>query len=144
MTFARCTRGLYQLLLLLHPPAFRERFGKEMLWIFDQSVTDGGGTVRVIGDGFVSLTTQWMATDTVPRANTGSFQVVSTGSFSAAHLTQATAIALLVTLGFFKLLTQSVPLPQPAKDFNVWRGRFAMCAGHRCNSVPTTEFCGRK
>lgn len=143
MTFPRCARGLYRLLLLLHPPAFRERFAGEMLWIFDQSVTDSG-TLRVMGDGCVSLVTQWMATDTVPQANTGSFRIMPTSSLSAVRITQATAIALVLTLGFFKLLTQSVPLPQPPKDFKVWRGRFAMCADQRCNSIATTEFCGKR
>lgn len=139
----RVSRGLYRLLLLLHPPAFRERFAGEMLWIFDQSVADTG-TVRVMADGCVSLVTQWMASDAVPQANTGSFQIVPADSLSARRLTQATAIALVLTVGFFKLLTQSVPLPQPPKDFKVWRGRFALCAGHRCDSIPENEFCGRK
>jgi hypothetical protein len=143
MTFPRCARGLYRLLLFLHPPAFRERFAGEMLWIFDQSVMDGD-TLRVMGDGCVSLVTQWMATDTVPQANPGSFRSVPTGSLSAMRVTQATAVALLLTLGFFKLLTQSVPLPQPPKDFRVWQGRFALCANHRCKSIVTPDFCGTR
>jgi Ca2+-binding EF-hand superfamily protein len=48
------TRRLYILLLQLHPRAFRERFGAEMLGIFDQSEQKAS----VIGDGFVSLIRQ--------------------------------------------------------------------------------------
>lgn len=109
-----------------------------MLWIFDQSMTDGG-TLRVLGDGCVSLVTQWMATDTVPQANTGSFRIVPTSSLSAMRITQATAIALVLTLGFFKLLTQSVPLPQPPKDFRVRRAAWTLC---RIHSHPLERYPG--
>ncbi|MDA0205875.1 MAG: hypothetical protein O3A53_03690 [Acidobacteria bacterium] len=51
-------RTLYRLLLQLHPPAFRERYAAEMLWIFDQT-EDGLETVRLLGDGVVSLLRQW-------------------------------------------------------------------------------------
>ena len=30
-------RSLYRRLLCLHPPAFRQRFAEEMLWIFDEA-----------------------------------------------------------------------------------------------------------
>jgi hypothetical protein len=50
-------RILYRLLLHLHPPAFRERYGEEMLWIFDQ--TAGGlKTARLLGDAAISLIRQ--------------------------------------------------------------------------------------
>ena len=34
-------RWLYAGLLRLHPPGFRQRFGQEMLWIFDQAKANG-------------------------------------------------------------------------------------------------------
>lgn len=130
MNAIRCIRGTYRLLLLMHPPAFRERFGTEMLWIFDQTARDGG-TLHILRDGCMSLAKQWMATDTVPRANTGAFRSVSTGSLSAVRITQATAVALVLALGFLKLLTQSVPLPQPPKEFRVRRAAWALCRVYR-------------
>ena len=36
------SRSLYRLLLNLHPPAFRERFAAEMLWIFDEAAATQG------------------------------------------------------------------------------------------------------
>lgn len=50
------TRRVYILLLQLHPRAFRERFGDEMLGIFDESAQRGS----LVGDGLVSLFRQSM------------------------------------------------------------------------------------
>jgi hypothetical protein len=49
------TRRLYILLLRLHPRAFRQRFGDEMLGIFDQSTEKSS----LLADGFVSYFRQW-------------------------------------------------------------------------------------
>jgi Ca2+-binding EF-hand superfamily protein len=49
------TRWLYILLLRLHPRAFKQRFGDEMLAIFDQSGERGS----LMADGFLSLARQW-------------------------------------------------------------------------------------
>jgi hypothetical protein len=52
-------RFLYIWLLRVHPQRFRQRFGDEMLSIFDQS---GRITTQIslIGDGLISLFRQWM------------------------------------------------------------------------------------
>ena len=52
-------RSLYRLLLKLHPPAFRERFAEEMLWIFDEAAATQG-VPRLFADAFVSLMRQWV------------------------------------------------------------------------------------
>jgi hypothetical protein len=49
------TRRLYILLIRLHPRAFRQRFGEEMLGIFDQSAQKSS----LLADGFVSYFRQW-------------------------------------------------------------------------------------
>jgi hypothetical protein len=51
-------RFLYRCLIRLHPRAFRERFGDEMLCIFDEASRLGG--VSFIADGFASLACQWL------------------------------------------------------------------------------------
>src|SRR5947199_4942606 len=52
-------RALYRCLLLLHPPAFRRRFGAEMLSIFDDAAeSDGAGSLLL--DGFFSVARQWV------------------------------------------------------------------------------------
>jgi hypothetical protein len=48
-------RVFYRLLLWLHPPSFRRRFGDEMLWIFDETAAHTGA----LADGFASLLRQW-------------------------------------------------------------------------------------
>jgi D-alanyl-D-alanine carboxypeptidase len=58
MTQSMC-RSLYRMLLNLHPPAFRERFAAEMLWIFDETATTQG-VPRLFADAFVSLVRQWV------------------------------------------------------------------------------------
>ena len=49
------TRLVYILLLRLHPRAFRQRFGDEMLGIFDQFPEKSS----LLADGFVSFFRQW-------------------------------------------------------------------------------------
>ncbi len=49
------TRRVYILLLRLHPRAFRQRFGDEMLGIFDECAGKGS----LLADGFLSLFRQW-------------------------------------------------------------------------------------
>jgi hypothetical protein len=52
-------RALYQCILQLHPPDFREQFAGEMLWIFDESAASEG-VLRLFADGLVSLVRQWV------------------------------------------------------------------------------------
>jgi EF hand len=51
-------RFLYAGFLRLHPPAFRQRFGQEMLWIFDQAKANGR-TAPLFADAILSLWRQW-------------------------------------------------------------------------------------
>jgi hypothetical protein len=50
---------LYRWLVRLHPPAFRERFGAEMLCVYDKA--DCSERSRLVADGLVSLVRQWVA-----------------------------------------------------------------------------------
>ncbi|HEY6443282.1 MAG TPA: hypothetical protein VIY66_08080 [Candidatus Acidoferrales bacterium] len=51
-------RSLYRVLVLLHPQRFRERFGEEMLCIFDESPPERGA--RLLVDCLLSLLRQWL------------------------------------------------------------------------------------
>jgi hypothetical protein len=53
------TRTLYRWLIGLHPPAFRLRFGHELLWIFDES-SDAFGSAPLLSDAAISLLRQWL------------------------------------------------------------------------------------
>jgi hypothetical protein len=45
-------RGIYRCVLGMHPPAFRRRFGEEILAIFDQA-PGKFAALRLLLDGFV-------------------------------------------------------------------------------------------
>ena len=111
-------RRIYQLLLRLHPAAFQERFGKEMLWIFDELLGEIGLT-RLCTDAALSLVKQHLSNDPVPRSKSGLFQAWPEETLSAVRLFQAGVIASITLIGFFGLLHQSVPLPQPARTFAI-------------------------
>lgn len=49
----------YRCIVRLHPRAFREQFGEEMTGIFEEAAKTHGG-FRLLGDGLVSLTRQWI------------------------------------------------------------------------------------
>jgi|CZKS01.1.fsa_nt_gi hypothetical protein len=51
-------RWFYAGLLRLHPLRFRQRYGEEMLWIFDQAAAKGR-TFPLFGDAVLSLWRQW-------------------------------------------------------------------------------------
>jgi hypothetical protein len=51
------SRLVYRLILRLHPASFREEFGPEMLWIFEQE-QQPGATVHLFLDGTLSLLRQ--------------------------------------------------------------------------------------
>jgi len=52
-------RALYCGLLWLHPSSFEERFGEELLWIFD--IERGSGrSIALLLDCLVSLCRQWL------------------------------------------------------------------------------------
>src|SRR5258708_27387413 len=52
-------RMAYRCIVRLHPHAFRDQFGEEMMWTFEQAV-ETHGAFRLLGDGLVSLTRQWV------------------------------------------------------------------------------------
>jgi hypothetical protein len=51
-------RFFYRALIALHPPRFRQRFGDEMLCVFDEA--GRGRTARLFADGALSLLRQWL------------------------------------------------------------------------------------
>jgi hypothetical protein len=53
------TGTFYRSLLWLHPPPFRERYGEEMAWIFDETGT-AEEKAFLFYDGLVSLARQWV------------------------------------------------------------------------------------
>ncbi len=69
--------SFYSALVRMHPPAFRKRFGDEMLSIFDQ--TEASRRPAALGDAALSLGRQWLfrpefhdSADSAPRRLAGS------------------------------------------------------------------------
>ena len=52
------SRLLYRLLLWLHPHEYREKFAKEMVWVFDR-LRSRRGVMSLLADGAISLVRQW-------------------------------------------------------------------------------------
>lgn len=76
-------RSLYRGLLWLHPPSFRQQYGEEMLWIFDET----GGAVSLLADGSFSLVRQWLK-------QPGTMTLAAAGFGGALHM----ALFLVMTL----------------------------------------------
>jgi D-alanyl-D-alanine carboxypeptidase len=53
------SRSLYRFLVQLHPPAFRQRFAPEMLWIFEE-IADRDARIELFSDALMSLARQWV------------------------------------------------------------------------------------
>jgi len=53
------TRWLYRILLWLHPPLFRRRYGPEMLWIFDETAAESNAA-PLMAEAAISLFRQWV------------------------------------------------------------------------------------
>ena len=126
MTSGRLQRRVYRAILRLYPAAFRERFSSEMLWIFDETVGEVG-MPRLLLDALCSVWKQRIVEEAAPQPAFGLFQALPASSLSLARLTQAAVLALVAVLGFFALLRQSVPLPQPPRTFAVRRSVVDVC-----------------
>jgi hypothetical protein len=129
-------RRIYQLLLRMHPPAFRERFADEMLWLFDETLGDAG-LFKLYTDAAYSLVKQHTANDSVPPSAPHLFRAVHVGTLSATRLFQAGAIASLAIIGFMKLLQPPLPLPQPPRIYAVRRYVPDICSGKHFASRST-------
>jgi len=113
-------RRIYQLLLRMHPPAFRERFADEMLWLFDETPGDAG-LFKLYTDAAYSLVKQHTANASVPPSSPQLFQALHVRTLSTTRVFQAGVVASLVTIGFMKLLQPALPLPELPRTYAVRR-----------------------
>ena len=104
---------VYRLILRSHPPSFIERFGGEMLWIFEEECKRGS-TVRLLFDGLLSLLRQRLSTQEKPtHGPMSTVLLISDSRMSTVRLLQGGLIASFLLLGFFSVLEHSGPLPVP-------------------------------
>ncbi|HEY2821236.1 MAG TPA: serine hydrolase domain-containing protein [Candidatus Acidoferrum sp.] len=70
----KLSRSLYRCLVQLHPPAFRQRFAPEMLWIFDE-VADHDARVELFADALTSLARQWIVRSVIQKLLVGELRL---------------------------------------------------------------------
>ena len=128
-------RMAYRCIVRLHPHAFRDQFGEEMMWTFEQAV-ETHGAFRLLGDGLVSLTRQWVfrprswgvaMTEAVPStpSEMGLFAwehiSASPSRLPAGRWMQGSLISLALFGGVWLAATQSVKRA-PIESFGIESG----------------------
>jgi hypothetical protein len=104
-SFARLA---YRLLLRLHPPAFRQRFSDEMLWIFDLSSRQDQ-TAYMLYDGARSIVIQHAKVDLQEQPAPAFGLEVQTSGLTVARLGQATVLAAVALFGLASLIAREMP-----------------------------------
>ena len=117
------TQLVYRWLVKLHPNCFRDRFGDEMLWIFDQ---ERGARAKLVlfADGVGSLVRQWLF-----RPAQAAPVLAGDGPFSAYVPIETklprgpAACGALLTIVLFALLTQAFrPSTLSGTRLTSWNG----------------------
>lgn len=89
-------RSIYRFLLRHHPTSFRERFGAEMLWIYDEEAKHGV-PVRLLCDGVLSLLRQHIKAHQHPEPVPAGFGLISLDSgIGPQRIFQALLLALML------------------------------------------------
>ena len=98
----------------MHPRPFRERFGNEMLWIFDEE-RHRGGAARLFCDGLLSLLRQCSKVETTPAPAVAGFGLLDTSwNIAPRRFVEAGITASLILVGFMLLLGKAgnqIPVP---------------------------------
>ena len=102
----------YRLILRSHPTSFLDRFGDEMLWIFEEEC-QRGATVRVLFDGILSLLRQRFPVQNESVQSSTSYVLISDSRISAFRLLQGGLMSTMLWLGVIQLLGHGRPLPVP-------------------------------
>jgi hypothetical protein len=108
-------RLVYRLLLRLHPASFRDEFGVEMLWIYDEECQRGGAASLFL-DGAVSLLRQRCRIHGDPgQVSIASGAVITGPGIGAVRFLQAGITLSLILFGLMRLLGQPSPLTVSVK-----------------------------
>jgi hypothetical protein len=107
MNRADIVRSSYRLVLRMHPAKFRERFGDEMLWIFDEERHRGAGT-RLFFDGVLSVLRQRWKVEKSPAQVVAGFGLLDTGwGIAPRRFVEAGITASFILAGFMLLLEKT-------------------------------------
>jgi hypothetical protein len=107
-------RFAYRLILRAHPVPFRERFGAEMLWIFDAECSRGAG--RLLMDGALSAVRQHAKDQDEHEPATAGFTVgIATSGISLRRFIQGGVLASLILYGVMFLMTRNGVAMRPVQ-----------------------------
>jgi hypothetical protein len=103
------SRFAYRMIVRLHPAWFRDRFGDEMMWIFEEESLRGA-TARVLLDGFLSLMRQRcrVADESTQTCVASGFLIEDSG-IGAGRFVQAALMSSIFFSAFMFLIGQKVP-----------------------------------
>jgi hypothetical protein len=106
MTARSLARLLYRLLLRLHPAGFRQRFGQEMLWIFDSASHQ---TAYMLFDGARSVIIQHAKFEMQEDVAAPFCLEVKASSLTLARLGQAALLSTVVLFALASLIARNMP-----------------------------------
>ncbi len=108
MSNATLPRMAYRLLLRVHPRPFRDRFGSEMLWIFDEECKKQAAT-RLLIEGAISAVRQHTKNQEDLELASPAFGVEVASGVSPRRFVQAGVIASVLAYGFMLFLARNSP-----------------------------------
>jgi hypothetical protein len=102
-------RFAYRLLLSLHPASFQDEFGTEMLWIFDEEYSRGGGAYMFL-DGAISLLRQCSRIQKDPgQLSIASGEIITGPGISPVRFLQAGITCSLILFSLMRLGSHPSP-----------------------------------
>lgn len=102
-------RLAYRAIIYLHPHNFREEFGAEMLWIFDEELRHGAALPRLVLDGICSIAIQNVKPRIQQVEAAGPIYREVDSAIPAERYAQATLVILCCTLSLTLFMSMVVP-----------------------------------
>jgi hypothetical protein len=104
-------RLFYRALLHLHPVSFRDRFGEEMLWIFDEQTREGR-SFHLLFDVLRSLFVQHIDAQLHPHPQPSGFYLEISSTPPLRRIFHAAILSLVAVLTFTHLSGLQGPQPK--------------------------------
>lgn len=102
-------RLAYRGIIYLHPRDFREEFGAEMLWIFEEESRQGTAVPRLVLDGICSIAIQNIKPRLQQVEAAGPIYREVDSAIPAERYAQATLVILCCTLSLTLFMSMVVP-----------------------------------
>jgi hypothetical protein len=112
------SRLVYRLILRLHPRSFREEFGSEMLWIYEQE-QQPGATVHLFLDGTLSLLRQRFTS----QNNSGQLSIASGVTITGPGIGPVRFLQAAIALSLLCLGLMLFRVPNPLNASVTWADR---------------------